>query len=213
MPATAEIEAPSIDVDPFSESFADDPYPFHERLRQAGPVVRLEKYCIYGMARHAQVHAALNDWQTFISGAGAGIQDLRTGKAWRPRSIVLEVDPPLHDETRAVLARVLSGPAIKKLRSDFEVEAERLVAELVSRGTFDAVDDLAMVYPLKVMGDAVGVPAHVIRKVLLSTISQPRNDRPVTAMAMCGSAISHSTAGIGRHCQSNRISARLASIT
>jgi cytochrome P450 len=160
MSATAEIEAPSIDVDPFSESFADDPYPFHGQLRQAGPVVRLEKYGIYAMARHAQVHAALNDWQTFISGAGAGIQDLRIGKAWRPRSIVLEVDPPLHDETRAVLARVLSGPAIKKLRSDFEVEAERLVAELVSRGTFDAVDDLAMVYPLKVMGDAVGVPAQ-----------------------------------------------------
>jgi len=112
------------------------------------------------MARHAQVQAALNDWQTFISGAGAGIQDLRKTNAWRPRSIVLEVDPPLHDETRAVLARVLSGPAIKKIRGAFEVEAERLVEELVSRGTFDAVDDLAMVYPLKVMGDAVGVPAE-----------------------------------------------------
>jgi cytochrome P450 len=110
------------------------------------------------MARYAEVQAALNAWQTFISGAGAGIQDLRTGNAWRPRSIVLEVDPPLHDETRAVLARVLSGPAIKKLRQAFEAEAERLVEDLVSRGTFDAVDDLAMVYPLKVMGDAVGVP-------------------------------------------------------
>jgi hypothetical protein len=159
MSAIAEIDAPRSDIDPFSESFADDPYPFHERLRVAGPVIRLTKYGIYGMARHAQVQAALNDWETFISGAGAGIQDLRTSKAWRPRSIVLEVDPPLHDETRAVLSRVLSGPAIKKLRQDFEVEAERLVEELVSRGTFDAVDDLAMVYPLKVMGDAVGVPS------------------------------------------------------
>jgi 4-methoxybenzoate monooxygenase (O-demethylating) len=158
MSAVAEIDAPSIAIDPFSVSFSDDPYPYHEQLREAGPVVWLEKYGIYGMARYAQVQAALNDWQTFISGAGAGIQDLRTGNAWRPRSIVLEVDPPLHDETRAVLARVLSGPAIKKLRPAFEAEAERLVEALVSRGTFDAVDDLAMVYPLKVMGDAVGVP-------------------------------------------------------
>jgi cytochrome P450 len=158
MSTIAEIDASNIAIDPFSESFSDDPYPFHEQLRDVGPVVWLSKYGIYGMARYAEVQAALNDWQTFISGAGAGIQDLRTGNAWRPRSIVLEVDPPLHDETRAVLARVLSGPAIKKLRQAFEAEAERLVEDLVSRGTFDAVDDLAMVYPLKVMGDAVGVP-------------------------------------------------------
>jgi len=160
MSAIATIDLPSSDIDPFSESFADNPYPLHEQLRETGAVVWLAKYGIYGMARHAQVQAALNDWQTFISGAGAGIQDLRKTNAWRPRSIVLEVDPPLHDETRAVLARVLSGPAIKKIRGAFEVEAERLVEELVSRGTFDAVDDLAMVYPLKVMGDAVGVPAE-----------------------------------------------------
>lgn len=158
MSAIAEIDAPTVTIDPFSEAFSDDPYPFHHRLRDAGPVVWLSQYGIYGMARYAQVQAALNDWQTFISGAGAGIQDLRKGNAWRPRSIVLEVDPPLHDETRAVLARVLSGPAIRKLRPAFEAEAERLVEELVARGTFDAVDDLAMVYPLKVMGDAVGVP-------------------------------------------------------
>jgi 4-methoxybenzoate monooxygenase (O-demethylating) len=160
MSAIAAIDLPRSDIDPFSESFADNPYPFHERLRETGPIVWLAKYGIYGMARHAQVQAALNDWQTFISGAGAGIQDLRKTKAWRPRSIVLEADPPLHDETRAVLARVLSGPAIKKLREDFEIEAERLVEQLVSRGAFDAVNDLAMVYPLKVMGDAVGVPAE-----------------------------------------------------
>ena len=158
MSAITEIDAPNVAIDPFSESFSDDPYPFHDQLRDVGPVVWLGKYGIYGMARYAQVHAALNDWQAFISGAGAGIQDLRRGNAWRPRSIVLEVDPPLHDETRAVLARVLSGPAIRKLRQAFAAEAERLVEKLVARGTFDAVDDLAMVYPLKVMGDAVGVP-------------------------------------------------------
>jgi cytochrome P450 len=160
MSATAVIAAPKSGIDPFCEAFAADPYPFHDALRDTGPVVWLEQYGIYGMARHAQVQAALNDWDTFMSGAGAGIQDLRAAKAWRPRSIVLEVDPPLHDQTRGVLGRVLSGPAIKRLRDAFEIEAERLVERLVAGGTFDAVNDLAMVYPLKVMGDAVGVPAE-----------------------------------------------------
>ncbi len=160
MSADITLDVPVTDIDPFCEEFCADPYRFHKQLRDAGPVFRLNKYGIYGMARYAQVHAALNDWQTFISGAGAGIQDLRKGKAWRPRSIVLEVDPPLHDQTRGVMGRVLAGPAVRKLREKFELEAERLVEDLVSRGTFDAVADLATAYPLKVMGDAVGVPAQ-----------------------------------------------------
>lgn len=166
MSAEITIDVPVIEIDPFSKEFCADPYPFHKQLRDAGPVFKLKKYGIYGMARYAQVQAALNDWQTFISGAGAGIQDLRKGKAWRPRSIVLEVDPPLHDQTRGVMGRVLSGPAVRTLREKFELEAERLVEGLVSRGTFDAVADLAIAYPLKVMGDAVGVPAEG-RKCLL----------------------------------------------
>lgn len=160
MPAAGTIDVPVSDIDPFSDAFSDDPYSFHAELRDAGPVVWLSRYGIYAMARHAQVQSALKDWETFISGAGAGIQDLRKGKAWRPRSIVLEVDPPLHDVTRAVLTRVLSGPAIRKLREEFESEAERLVAALVARGTFDAITELAVPFPLKVMGDAVGVPAE-----------------------------------------------------
>jgi 4-methoxybenzoate monooxygenase (O-demethylating) len=160
MSAEITIDVPVTAIDPFCEEFCADPYPFHKQLRDVGPIFKLKKYGIYGMARYAQVHAALNDWQTFISGAGAGIQDLRKGKAWRPRSIVLEVDPPLHDQTRSVMGRVLSRPAVSKLREKFELEAERLVDDLVSRGTFDAVADLATAYPLKVMGDAVGVPAE-----------------------------------------------------
>ena len=158
MTTTIAAQAPVSQIDPFSLAFFDDPYPRHAELRAAGPVVRLEKYGVWAMARHAQVHATLNDWQTFISGAGAGIHDLRKRDAWRPPSILLEADPPLHDNTRGVLTRILSAPAIKKLRVDFEAEAERLVESLVARGTFDAVADLAVLYPLKVVGDAVGVP-------------------------------------------------------
>lgn len=149
---------PSSTLDPYSDAFFADPYRYHHELRELAPVFRLEWYGIWGMARHAEVHAALSDWETYISGAGAGIQNLKKEKAWRPQSIVLEADPPLHDQTRGCLSRVLSGPAVRQLRGAFEAEAERLVAELVARGRFDAVADLAIPYPLKVMGDAVGVP-------------------------------------------------------
>jgi cytochrome P450 len=158
MSTTSPASAPVSNADPFSDAFLADPYPFHHTLRELGPVFRLDHYGVWGMARHEHVIAALVDWNTYASGAGVGLQDLRKGKAWRPPSIVLEADPPLHDETRGAMSRILSGPVVRQLRPAFEAEAERLADELVARGTFDAVADLAVAYPLKVVGDAVGVP-------------------------------------------------------
>jgi hypothetical protein len=40
-----------------------------------GPVVRLAPYGIWGVARYAEVHKILNDWETFCSSRGAGLTD------------------------------------------------------------------------------------------------------------------------------------------
>ena len=74
------------DVDPFSDEFLNEPYPFHERLREAGAVVWLERYGIWASARHAEVQAARTDWEAFSSAAGVGIDDFRKAKPWRPPS-------------------------------------------------------------------------------------------------------------------------------
>ena len=37
-------QCPSTDLDPFAAEFLEDPYPHHEALREAGPVVWIEKY-------------------------------------------------------------------------------------------------------------------------------------------------------------------------
>jgi len=150
--------APVSHADPFSDAFRANAYAEHAALREAGPVVRLARHDVWAAARHKECHAILNDPATFLSGAGAGLQDLRKGKAWRPPSIVLEADAPLHDRTRGLLTRILSGPAVKALRETFAREADVLVAALCARGGFDAVADFAQAYPLKVVGDAVGVP-------------------------------------------------------
>jgi len=154
----AELHNVSVfDLDPFSDEFLSDPHRFHEQLREAGPLVRLERYGVWATARHEQVHAVLGDWETFCSSAGVGLSDFRKEKPWRPPSILLEADPPLHTRTRAVVMRVVSKPAIDALREAFTREAELLVDKLAARGSFDAVKQLAEVYPVKVFPDAVGL--------------------------------------------------------
>jgi cytochrome P450 len=54
-----------ITADPFSLENLADPHALREQLREAGPVVRLDSYGIWGMARYEQVNAALKDWETF----------------------------------------------------------------------------------------------------------------------------------------------------
>jgi hypothetical protein len=149
--------APALDIDPFSDEFLADPYPFHEALREAGPVVWLDRYGVFATARYAEVQSALQDWRTFSSESGVGLANLSKEEVFRPRSIVLEVDPPLHDRTRAVLAMALSPAVLRELRPTFETEARRLVDDLARRGRFDGVTDLAEVYPIRVFADALGL--------------------------------------------------------
>lgn len=150
--------APAIDVDPFSHAFLEDPYPFHEAMRAAGPVVRIERYGIFALTGDAEVRGVLSDWETYCSSAGVGLADFRKEKPWRPPSLVLETDPPEHTRNRTILTRIMAPASVKSLRDKFEADAEALVDRLVDRGEFDAQTELAEAYPLRVFPDAVGLP-------------------------------------------------------
>ncbi|MGJ5035867.1 cytochrome P450 [Bradyrhizobium sp. HKCCYLRH3059] len=148
---------PHLAIDPFSYEFFDDPYPAHQEMREAGPVIHLDAWNVYGVARYAEVYAVLNDPQTFCSSRGVGLSDFAKEKPWRPPSLILEADPPAHTRTRAVLSKVLSPAVMKRLRDGFMAAAEAKIGELVGRGSFDAIPDLAEAYPLSVFPDALGL--------------------------------------------------------
>jgi cytochrome P450 len=156
-PALGADTIPVIDDDPFAIPFLHDPYPHYARMREAGPVVWLSRYHCYAVARHDEVQRVLGDWETFISAAGVGLANFHDETPWRPPSIVLEADPPLHTRTRTVLTRVLSPGNIRKLRERFEREAEILVDRVVAMGRFDGITDFAEPFPVKVFSDAIGI--------------------------------------------------------
>src|SRR5262245_42015407 len=82
------------------------------------------------------------------------LSDFRKGTPWRPPSLILEADPPLHTRTRVVLTRICSAAAMKKLWTTFEHNPWSS-----SRGTSDEITDLAGVYALKVFPNAAGLDA------------------------------------------------------
>jgi 4-methoxybenzoate monooxygenase (O-demethylating) len=154
---TTASGAATMDVDPYSKEVLTNPYPFHHELREAGAVVWLEPYGVWATGRYELVRAVLLDWQTFMSGAGVGLMDLRV-ETWRKPSLLLEADPPDHTVVRQIIEDVLSPRAVKILRDNFEARAEALVDRLVSVGSFNAMTELARVFPVEAFSDKVGIP-------------------------------------------------------
>src|SRR3954463_10170767 len=148
---------PHLDIDPFSIEFFDDLHPAQERMREAGPLIYLDAWNVYGVARYAEVHAVLNDPETFCSSRGVGLSDFAKEKPWRPPSLILEADPPAHTRTRAVLSQVLSPTALKQIRDQFAAAAAVTVDRLLEQRSFDAIADLAEAYPLAIFPDALGL--------------------------------------------------------
>jgi hypothetical protein len=148
---------PVLDIDPFAEDFQRDHDAFHERLREAGPVVFLEPCRVWAVARHAEVQEVLRDYERFSSAAGVGLANFWHEEPWRTPSLLVEADPPAHTRPRRITARAMSPRAIERLRPQFELHAEELVAEVVARGRFDGVTDVAQAYLLRAFPEAFGL--------------------------------------------------------
>jgi cytochrome P450 len=184
----------TVDVDPYSEEFLDDPFPSLGTIREAGRFVHLPSRGVWAVARHDDVAAVLRDTSRFSSAAGVGLTDLTREEAWRKPSILLEVDPPLHTRNRGVVARVLSPSALRSLQSVLDDAAMALVDQLVQLGTFDAVADVAEVFPTVVFPKAFGVDAdardHLLRYgSMVFNGMGPRNELFEAAMDGAGEVI------------------------
>ncbi len=145
------------DVDPFDPAILSDPIEYYAQLRAKGPFVYLSRYGMLACGRHQETQEVFADWQRFVSSRGVGLQDFQLAKPWRPPSLLLEADPPHHARPRQVAGRALSPKAVGALKESFELAASRLIDELLAAGTFDAIEDLAEAYPVRVFPAAVGL--------------------------------------------------------
>jgi cytochrome P450 len=173
--------APSLDLDPFDRAFLANPYAHHDAIRDAGAVVRLDRLDAFAMGRYDEVKATLQDHETFCSGRGVGLADFSREAPFRPPSLLLEADPPLHDRTRGLMNQIVSLRALKDLRPKWQRKAEALVDHLLERKRFDAVKDLAEAFPMSIFPDTIGLKdegrEHLIDyATIVFNAFGPRND-------------------------------------
>jgi len=197
---------PEWDVDPYEPGILSNPTEYYAELRSKGPFAYLSKYSMLACGRYQETKEVFSDWQRFVSSRGVGLQDFSLEEPWRPPSIVLEVDPPYHTKTRAVIERALSPKAVANLKETFRVAAEKLIDELLEKGRFEAVEELAETYPTTVFPDAVGLRESDRRRLvdygeMVFSALGPDNELRRSAMAKGPDVVSW----IMEQCQRDRL--------
>ncbi len=150
------------DIDIWSDEVLADPYPAFTELREQAPVVYLPERDVWLLTRYAEIRDALGDWESFSStkvAFNAQMNEVLTGTT-------LASDPPMHTQLRAALSENLTPRALRGLKVQIDEKADRIVSELVDRGSFDAVEDLAQELPLQIVLDLIGVQGEVREKIL-----------------------------------------------
>ena len=175
------LEPPVLDLDPYAMDVLTDPLPFYRALLEAGPVVRFEKYGVYGVGRYNELREVVTDYARFTAESGVGIQDARDPNAQaRPPSALVEVDPPRHTDTRRVANKIMSPLIIRKWRSLFEEQAKLAVDRVLEMREFDAFRDLVERVVFSGFPVAMGIrfDADAIRAIGYMTFNQtgPQND-------------------------------------
>jgi len=150
-------------IDLYSDEVLADPYAAYRELRDAGSAVYLETVDAWFIGRFKDVRSALNDWKTFSSDKGIGLNPI-INEAW-DEALICQ-DPPVHTERRKVITEVLSPVALKPLADTIDARSLKLAEKLAAMGDFDGVADFAHDLPIGVVMDLIGWPEDVRPRLL-----------------------------------------------
>ena len=148
-------KSPSIDIELFSDEAIADPYPLYEQIRNAGPVVWLDRYDMWAISRFDDVRAALRADSTLLSGQGVAMNDVLNGTGVN-NSLVSDGDQ--HKRLRSAVMKPMMPSALRDIRQQVQELSDDLIDHLLASDGFDGVADFARDLPIAVVAEMVGLP-------------------------------------------------------
>ncbi len=164
----APSSAPAVDVDLYADDVVADSTAAFQRIRDAGPVVRLPRNRVWAMGRFEDVRAALRDDELFASDCGVAANPVTNLSG---RNSILFSNGRTHAVRRSVMMQPLGAKALAPVADRIEAEADAVVAGLVGAPEFDAVREFSSALPLRVVAELVGLPVPADRLLAWSTMA------------------------------------------
>jgi vitamin D3 1,25-hydroxylase len=149
-------------LDLFQGAFWRDPYPAYQALRSEQPVqrVRMGDGDVWMVSRYADVRAALadprlsKDWRYTLPA------EQRTEYPATPLPMMILMDPPDHTRLRKLVSRSFTLRRMEELRPRVAQIADELLADLPTTGSVDIMARYALLLPVFVICELLGVPAE-----------------------------------------------------
>ncbi len=158
MPVTVD-DARAFVLAEADHAFARDPYPVYAALREHAPVCRQPDGSVV-LTRYDDVRRVLGDSTTFSSDKRIDFKP-RFGDSplyeHHTTSIVFN-DPPYHTRVRRLLAPFFAARVLRQMEGSIARMVDQLLDRAAERGTIDIVEEFALVIPLNLIGDLLGVP-------------------------------------------------------
>ena len=152
--------SPDFDIARIDRAFLEDPFPVYRHLRETDPVHRNADGS-YFLTRHADLetaykHPAMSSDKKVDFKPNLGDGPLYTHHT---TSLVFN-DDPYHARVRKLLAAAFTPRKLAELEPRIRAVIDRLLDELAERGSFDLIDDYALVLPTEIIADMLGVDAE-----------------------------------------------------
>jgi cytochrome P450 len=182
------------EIDPYSDDALADPWDLYAELQCLG-TVWLSKYRMFALTRYDSVLRALKDASAFSSASGVMMNEDMNQVL---RGNTLCSDGAEHHQLRRVIGRPLALAALSSLKAEIASKAEGLVDELIRKGTFCAVTELATVLPVEIVATAVGLPKEGRERMLVWATQMfncfgPLNDRARAAFPVLQEMMHYAT--------------------
>jgi cytochrome P450 len=156
------------------ESLVEDPYPYFDDLRAAGPVLPLDHLGVVAVTGYDEVNEVYRDNETFSScnsvvGPYAvfpvpleGDDVTEIVARYRDQLPMFEhmvtMDPPDHTRERALLMRLLTPKRLKGSEDYIRRLADQQLDEFVAQGDCEFIGAYAQPFAMLVVASVLGVP-------------------------------------------------------
>ena len=178
----------SLELNPFSRTFQDDPYPVYRHLRDEAPCYYNPELDFYALSRYADVLEASQQPLLYSSAEGTTLERIDT-RALMPMMIFM--DPPPHDVHRRLVSRAFTPRSVLALEPFVRRTALAYLEPLREAGGGDFVEEFSALLPMDVIMELIGVPSpdrNQLRRHMdasLERIEEPPfiGDEAILAMA------------------------------
>lgn len=167
------VDIDLVDPDTFTTGM---PFEAFARMRRQSPVFWHSQQGAPGggfwaVTRHAELREVSRRPDVFSSAeqgsllhSAGSAKSARTAESAEPEraappALLLDMDPPAHNELRRIVQRAFTPRTIRRLEPRLRGFAEDIVARALSKGSGDFVTDVAAELPLLAICELLGVPA------------------------------------------------------